>query len=223
MTKSCSKCKTEKDIALFYKNKAMKTGFDNYCKVCREIQKKSSTPENYQKEYNKEYYSKNSLKIKKANKEYQLKNIEKCKDFHKKYYEINKETLLAKKRAYFQNNKESRNEYYRNKMQTDPVFLIRSRIRGRFNIALKRQGTQKKNKTMEYIGCSKEELKKYIELQFVDGMSWDNKGKWHIDHIKPLSSFDLSDEKQVFEAMNFRNLQPLWAQDNIRKSNKINV
>lgn len=223
MIKSCSKCKIEKDITLFYKNKAMKTGFDNYCKICREIQKKLSTPENYQKEYNKKYYVDNSLKIKDSTKAYRLANLEKNKQYHKTYNEINKDVLLARKKKYAKDNRTAINTYWRERKINDPAFLVRSRIRNRFNIALKRQGTKKINKTMEYVGCSKEELKKHIEAQFVDGMTWDNKGKWHIDHIKPLSSFDLSDEKQVFEAMNFCNLQPLWAEDNIKKSNKINV
>jgi len=223
MNKICSKCKTEKSISLFYKNRVMKDGYDGYCKTCRNVQKKASTPENYQKEYNKRYYIENSGKIKETVKKYRLNNPEICRERCKAYAFKNQDRINSNKRQYFQENKERINAYRRKRKEIDPVFLISSRLRGRFNIALKRQGTHKKNKTMTYIGCTKEELRNHIQSKFVDGMSWGNKGEWHIDHIIPISSFDLSDEKQVFQAMNFTNLQPLWAIDNIRKSNKINI
>lgn len=67
------------------------------------------------------------------------------------------------------------------------------------------------------LGCSVEQLKKYLESKFQVGMTWDNYGKWHVDHIKPLSKFDIANYK---EACHYTNLQPLWAKDNIRKGNK---
>jgi len=63
------------------------------------------------------------------------------------------------------------------------------------------------------------QLKEHIEKQFVDGMSWDNWGEWHIDHIKPVSKFDKSEKITIINSLN--NLQPLWAVDNLKKSNKI--
>ncbi len=71
------------------------------------------------------------------------------------------------------------------------------------------------------IGCSWIDFKIYLESKFTEGMSWDNYGKWHIDHIVPLSSFDLSDPVQLEKACHYTNLQPLWAKDNLKKSNKI--
>ena len=73
---------------------------------------------------------------------------------------------------------------------------------------------------MELIGCSKEELIKHLESQFIEGMTWENwsLNGWHIDHIRPISSFDLSDPAQAKECFHYSNLQPLWAIDNLKKS-----
>ncbi len=67
------------------------------------------------------------------------------------------------------------------------------------------------------VGCSTEELKIYLEKQFTDGMSWNNYGEWHIDHIRPCASFDLSDLSQQIECFHYTNLRPLWAEDNKSK------
>ena len=67
------------------------------------------------------------------------------------------------------------------------------------------------------VGCSVEFLRRYIEAKFEAGMSWDNYGEWHVDHIRPCASFDLSDKEQVIQCFNWRNLQPMWASENIRK------
>ena len=69
------------------------------------------------------------------------------------------------------------------------------------------------------LGCSIEELKKHLEDQFTEGMTWDNwsPNGWHIDHIKGLASFDLTDSEEFKAAANYKNLQPLWAKDNREK------
>jgi len=95
------------------------------------------------------------------------------------------------------------------------IYLWRTTLRN----ALKRIGTNKEGKTSELLGYSASQLKEHIEKQFVDGMSWDNWGEWHIDHIKPVSKFDKSEKITIINSLN--NLQPLWAVDNLRKSNKI--
>ncbi len=68
-------------------------------------------------------------------------------------------------------------------------------------------------------GCSPSHLEQHLESQFTDGMTWDNYGDWHVDHIKPISSFDLSTESERIAANHYTNLQPLWAEDNLKKSN----
>lgn len=89
------------------------------------------------------------------------------------------------------------------------------RLRSRLRKALARGC--KTASAVKDLGCSVAELIKHIELQFQDGMSWDNHGEWHIDHIKPLASFDLTDETQAKAACHYSNLQPLWASENHRK------
>ena len=86
------------------------------------------------------------------------------------------------------------------------------------------KGIVKSNHTLEMIGCSAIELKDYIESKFQDGMSWENYGRegWHVDHIRPCASFDLSDPKQQEECFHYKNLQPLWAKDNLSKGSHYN-
>lgn len=89
------------------------------------------------------------------------------------------------------------------------------RLRSRLYDAFK--GIRKSTHTMELLGCSIKELKQHLESQFQLGMTWDNYGKWHLDHIRPLASFDLAQPSQQRLACHWTNLQPLWAIDNLRK------
>jgi hypothetical protein len=96
-------------------------------------------------------------------------------------------------------------------------------IRSRVWQALKKQKVTKTQKTNELIGCSIIKLQSHLESKFQPGMNWGNYGRkgWHIDHIIPLSSFNLSDPDQLKIATHYTNLQPLWWFDNIKKSNKL--
>ena len=76
-----------------------------------------------------------------------------------------------------------------------------------------------KNKTFDFVGCEPKMLIKHIEEQFKDGINWDNYGRWHIDHIIPLSS--AKTEEELYKLCHFTNLQPMWALDNIKKGSKI--
>ena len=110
-------------------------------------------------------------------------------------------------------------ERAKERLRTDPVFNLTCKIRKRINMALKsgRNGTlTKTNKSMALLGCNFEEFKVYIEGKLKDGMTWDDifNGRVHLDHIRPLAMFDLSDPMQQLVAFNYRNIQPLWAQDN---------
>ena len=98
---------------------------------------------------------------------------------------------------------------------------IKHNLRSRLYVALK-QNT-KVGSAVQDLGCSIEDFKKHLELQFQEGMSWENYGQhgWHIDHIIPLASFDLSDPEEFKKACHYSNLQPLWAEDNLKKGSKI--
>jgi hypothetical protein len=70
---------------------------------------------------------------------------------------------------------------------------------------------------MEYVGCTIDALREHLEKQFTDGMSWENQGKWHVDHIRPCASFNLDNEIERHMCFHYTNLQPLWAFDNMSK------
>jgi len=96
---------------------------------------------------------------------------------------------------------------------------LRCNIGSLILISIKRQGYSKKSKTHEYLGCSFEEFKLYLEKQFTKGMTWENAGQWHLDHIYPVSL--ATDEEELIKLNHYTNFQPLWAIDNIIKGNKI--
>jgi len=112
----------------------------------------------------------------------------------------------------------SRAEYTRRRLKTDLKFRLATSLRSRLQKALK--GTVKSARTLELLGCSVEHLIKHLESNFRPGMSWANRTEWHIDHIRPLASFDLTDPAQQRAACHWTNLQPLWADDNFRKHAK---
>ena len=108
------------------------------------------------------------------------------------------------------------------KIKKDPTKLLISQMRKGIYKALKKKYSIKKAKTISLIGCSAEKLRKHLEDQFKTGMNWNNYGikGWHVDHIVPIDSFNLKDLKQQKICFNYKNLQPLWARENIIKSNK---
>ena len=158
---------------------------------------------------------KDKEKKKQYEKQYYLDNREKNKEKKKQYYLDNKE----KRRQYNLNNKEKTRKYENNKLKTDPIFRFIKYQRSRIRYALK--GKRKSKSTIKLLGCSAEECWKHLEQQFTLGMTRDNYGLWHIDHIIPCASFDLSDPKQQALCFHYTNLQPLWAIDNMKKGAKL--
>lgn len=122
--------------------------------------------------------------------------------------------------------KRSYRDYARNrarqKAKTDPLWRARKVMRTRIAAAIARNGGEKSKKTMQLVGCSMDELKSHIEKQFKPGMTWGNYGKngWHIDHIRPCASFDLTNEEQAKACFHFTNLQPLWWFENLSKGDR---
>lgn len=102
---------------------------------------------------------------------------------------------------------------------TNPMNALKERIRTRLYSFLKYQNRTKSQTTLEMIGCDWETLKEHIESQFINGMTWENKDQWHIDHIIPLASANT--EKEILKLAHYTNLQPLWAIENLQKGNKV--
>lgn len=107
-------------------------------------------------------------------------------------------------------------ERYQKAME-NPALRIKKRVMNRIWCAMRRQSVNGMG-SFSLVGCSPGFLRDHIAKQFAPGMSFDNYGKWHVDHIRPCASFDLNDPEQLAECFNWRNLQPLWASDNLRKS-----
>jgi hypothetical protein len=105
--------------------------------------------------------------------------------------------------------------YDKKRRQIDPQFRLVKTIRTRLNDAIRY--SYKSGSSIRDLGCTVSDLKLYLEKLFQPDMTWENQGQWHIDHIIPLSRFDLSNREQFLKACHFTNLQPLWAKDNIKK------
>jgi hypothetical protein len=196
--KICTCCNELKELSAFAKKKRNKSGYDSMCRVCKNNKLIKYRNSNIDK--TREWGKQNS-------KRQREKNQEKC--------QMNKKNAYNKKRDYY---KKKWREYAKFRSDTDVNFRLRQSLRQRVYSALKL--IKKSESTSVLIGCEIEFLKKHLEKNFKDGMSWDNYGEWHIDHIKPCAVFDLSDKEQQRECFNYMNLQPLWAIENIKKSNK---
>ena len=215
-TKICSKCKIEKEFCEFGKNKSQKDGLRSECKICRKLN-----------------YKLNTKKILLENKTWKLNNPDKIKKQRKNYYINNREEEINntikwrldnpdKVKIYNKKTEErdSRKKYLKNykkyyKEKNPHIYAWRSML----NNVLNRLNLKKITKTIELLGYSPQDLKEHLESKFLEGMSWNNRSEWHIDHIIPVSSFDKSEKMSVVNSLD--NLQPLWAKDNLSKGCKI--
>lgn len=234
-TKLCKTCGLSKSLDSYWKNKKNKDGKENICIDC-------SKKKNYE---NKEKKAESMKKWREKNPDY-MKNYgqsEKSKEYHKQYYKENSQVYKDRKKEwrannpereketrlkYNQENKEKINEYHRkwkeNKRNTDINYKLQSnmsrRIRYELNALLK---GKKVKRTTEYIGCSIEELKEYLQTKFTNGMSWENYGSiWHIDHRIPCSSWNFESDFESNCCWNYRNLQPMLASENQSKYDTYN-
>ena len=101
------------------------------------------------------------------------------------------------------------------------MYRLRKNIRGRFKYFVRNGKAKKLAKTRELLGCDWKFLINHLEKQFKPGMNWKNYGKWHIDHILPMTSFNLHKKSEQMKCCNYKNLQPLWAKENLSKGNRI--
>ena len=215
--KVCSKCKQEKEYIEFPIKNISKDGYGNRCKLCV-------------REYNKTYDFK----------KYNLKNKDKISKRSSKYYQKNKEYILNRTKNYFNNHKEEhRNRtkewyqenkeyhqtktkiYIKKRLKEDPAFKLKETLRKRMYDLLIKNKIPKVYSASILLGCTVQECKQHIESNFKEDMSWDNHGSyWEIDHIKPCSSFDLTDIEQQKQCFHYTNLQPLTIYENRSKYNK---
>ena len=175
----------------------------------------------------KDYYYKNKDKILKRQKEYREKNKEKIKEYTKRYYQNNKDVIRERNKKYITKHKkeilEYKNEYRIKRMKNDPEYRIKKALRERLRTACKFGFAKKSEKAYNLLGADFETVKAHIESLFQEGMTWKNHGfyGWHIDHIIPCSSFDLTDPEEQKKCFHYTNLQPLWWKDNLSKGDQI--
>jgi hypothetical protein len=177
----------------------------NDCCVCSTLRQ---TQENSRKSKS-QYYQKNKDKILKETKLRYEKNKDQRLEYAKKYQKENIKKILLRQ-----------NKWAKEKAEKDYFFALRRRLRSRLRSALKKiESSKKGTKTLDTIGCTSAELILHFESLFLEGMNWNNRNLWHIDHIIPLSSASTEDE--LIKLNHYTNLQPLWAIDNLKKSNKL--
>jgi hypothetical protein len=243
--KICSKCGIEQDVSEFYADKSKVDGFYSCCKTCKKNYFNTRTDEmklylktwrsnnpdsikNYRQKnpnYVKEYYKKNKdVMLSRSKKHYhdnKEKNSEKFRLLSNEYYKKNKDKRLEYRKSYLKNNRKKYNEYVQNKKLSSPIYHLSFVVRNRIRTFLKSKNITKNNSTYNIVGCPPIFLKEHLEKQFTDGMSWENHGLygWHIDHIIPLAS--AKTEEEIYKLCHYTNLQPLWAEDNLKKGVKI--
>lgn len=145
-----------------------------------------------------------------SRKKFRIDNSEKLKKYHAENYKKTKEHRVKRQI-----------QYEALRVKADPIFKLRKLVRDRLRKALKRVGISKSDNFKNYIGCTPSFLKEHIESQFIGEMSWENHGSlWHIDHIIPISFYDLSTKEGIACANHFSNLRPLLAKENLSKGNR---
>jgi hypothetical protein len=215
--KICNKCKIEKDVCDFGIHNSTKDKLRKTCKECRKIEGKIYRETNTEKrrETIKSWYHKNPD----YNKSYYIDNKEKVNLSNKSWYESNKDRHRENNKNWVEKNIEKVRSYHNDRIKsqrkTDPIKKLIFNVRSRIYSVIK----NKTKKTFSIVGCSPEFLKVHLERQFTEGMSWENQGKWHIDHKTPLSS--AKNEEEIYKLCHYTNLQPLWAEDNLKKRDKI--
>lgn len=207
--KKCSSCQKPKSLNCFHNSASRKDGKHPYCKECRK--NKAATSDRLKK-YRKEWYARNKESIIDRQKLRYESFKDEIQDYKHEHYLANKEAYKTKAKKYYNANKK------------DPLFIEQRKItrkrwdcknkhvvawRSLLRACLLRLKQKKPKHTEDMLGYSALDLKTHLEMLWLPGMSWDNYGDWHIDHIKEVASFDLDTLPNVVNALS--NLRPLWA------------
>lgn len=240
--KRCSKCREIKERKYFFKRVESKDGLAPLCKVCAEQYAKEYNERNRDKikEYNAQYYEKNKEACRERFRKYNKKNKDKIakrrkeyftqynktnKERAKQYREYNKERIQEYAKQYYNDNKsriiKQHNKYKKQKRKNSP----RYRLNANMGVGMWYSLRMKKNKQdwESLVDFTLDELINHLEKQFRGGMSWNNYGGWHVDHIIPKSHFkyECSEDEEFKRCWSLTNLQPLWAEENFKKGGSI--
>lgn len=211
LAKSCTKCGDSKGLENFRVNPRYADGYVSWCNACA-------------KSYRAEHYQRNREKVRAQNAEWHEANKASRNEAARQAYLANPVAHIERVNAA----KARRPDYYREssrlnarKRRAERVDVrLRARISSQFRYCLARGKGGATSESL--LGYTIAELRTHLERQFLKGMSWENMGEWHIDHIIPLASFTITgpDDPELKRAWGLANLRPLWAADNIAKSDK---
>jgi hypothetical protein len=219
--KSCCNCKKVLSLTDFSKSKSRKDGLNPECRLCvsaRNNRKRAERTKSHQK-----WRLANKEHVNSAQHEYRKKDEVKSKRalYQSAYSKLNAEAINAQKRAWrltvLDDQRLKRSVYVKTRESSDVMFKITRRLRSRFGKLL--TGKVKNSSAVHDLGCSVEALRDHLEALFDHGMTWANYGQWHLDHVVPLASASTDIELKALCA--FTNLQPLWANENLKKGAKV--
>ena len=226
MSKICTKCKIEKSISEYYKHKGGKYGIKGRCKLCKKDEYEKNKEIIIKKQ--KEYYEKNKEKNKEKNRE--MRN-RKAREYYKNNQEKNREMRNRKAREYYHKNidkikknretqeyKENRNKNIKERRKNDLQYKTMNNIRSRLSEFLKERTIKKNNTTILSVGCSKKHLTDWIKYN----IDLDDLNEYHIDHVRPLASFNCKTYEEVIETKcnHWTNLIPTSPEYNLIKSDR---
>lgn len=240
--KTCSNCKQEKPTTEFH----VRSGhlFHSKCKPCRRIERQAKyaeTPEEHRaitakwrlenperaREVDKASREKNKDKRNRHRRMRRAADPEAARARDKAYYEANREKLIAIARQWHADNPEKsaaiRLKHYHSVLKHDEGFKAASIARRALKRTLKASGIQKQKETSKYLGYSHNELKAHLERNFSEGMSWENYGQWHVDHIIPIAEFIRLGVTCPKKINALENLVPMWAYENYAKSDNFEL
>lgn len=212
----CRICLEQKPVGMFYPSARRKSGREGQCKSCKIALNSKSQAGAKSK-------ARRALAHKKRwveSEEYRQARVKAANEYSSRpdvkarYAQRSKARRLADPEH---TRRLAKQQYERQKL--NPVFLLAARIRSGVRKAI--AGGQRTNKTFEMLGYSPLDLVRHMELQFVNGMSWENFGRWHIDHIVPLAHLRPSSEAEIAAAWALSNLRPLWSEENMKKHAKV--
>jgi len=227
VTKHCLNCDKRKPALEFYESKTAIDGLRSWCKSCTKAAMRTWHAKNREavSSNHRKYYNRNRAEIL-ARQRSRQKAI---REYNRDYYQRNRDKELVRQRGYYESHKEEisrkkRSDHSRQvgrkwrqkQSESNPQYRIARNLRTRLYMAI-RNGT-KQGSAVRDLGCSLSGFMAYMHDKFEPEMTWENYGsEWHIDHIRPLSSFDLTDREQIKQACHYTNLQPLWKSANLRK------
>jgi len=239
--KKCTKCQQHKPLSEFHNCRSKPDGKFSACKVCRNSYNKSKAKEIghdvlYRRAKDKDpeayrasraaYYRANSDRIKSASRAWREKNPERKRQNGKRHYDENKAQYITRAAIWSKQNPERRREIAANWSRCDrntPEGKCRDASRKMLFRVLSLTGKRKTTITEKALGYTKSELVEHLESHFKDGMSWENYGEWHIDHVVPISELvrlGVNDPKEINK---LSNLQPMWAEDNLSKRDRFDL